>query len=465
MARTIQIDPVTRIEGHARVEVELEGDRVTRSLFKVLDFRGFEAFLTGMQVETMPTVTSRICGTCPVSHHLTSARAVDKVFDVTPPRAAWLLRNVLNLGAILSSHGVHFFALAGPDLLLGVDAPPEERNIMTLLAKSPDVAKQGLRLRSIGAKISEAVGGRATHPVSAVVGGMAQPLSPERHTKLLALVEEAVELATQLFDFAKPALLAQAERMTSLPLETHYLGTARNGTLDLYEGDLVLRAPDGGTQSFVEDHWTQHLHEEAVSTSYGKNVYCSIGGSTNTFRVGALARINAVDRISTPRAQAELEAFREQWGMPCHQTVMYHMARLIELLYAAERLAELVRDPELVSTDVCAVPTATPRSACAHLEAPRGVLIHDFQVDSSGIVTAANLLVATQQNLPAINATIGLAAQRYMDQPDEVLLNEIEFSIRCYDPCLSCATHRLGAMKLEVEIRQGGVPVRTLRRR
>ncbi len=465
MSRNIQIDPVTRIEGHARVEVDLEGDTVKRSIMKVLDFRGFEAFLVGMQVEMMPMVTPRICGTCPVTHLLASSRAVDKVYGVTPPKAAWLLRNVMNLGAILHSHGVHFFALAGPDLLLGEDTPHGTRNILTMLAKAPDVTKQALRLRTIGSEITEVVGGRGTHPVASVVGGMAQPLSEERHKKLISLVDEAVPLAIKLYEFAKPALESQAERLASLPLETHYLGTVSDGALDLYEGELRLQSPDGAVETFAEDDWEKHIREDVVSGSYGKHVFAVKDGATIPYRVGPLARINCADTISTPRANEELKAFQEKWGKPCHQTVMYNMARLIELVYAAEGLAELVRDPELVSQEVRTVPTATPKSACAHVEAPRGVLVHDYKVDENGIVTGANLLVATQQNLSSINETIGLAARRYQDSPDEVLLNEIEFSIRCYDPCLSCATHRYGDMKLEVTVRRNGELFRTLRRR
>lgn len=457
--------PLSRIEGHARVEIDIDGAQVTRSVFKVLDFRGFETFLQGMQVETMPTVTCRICGTCPQSHHLVAARTVDKVFGVTPPRAATLLRNVLHHGEILHSHGVHFFALAGPDLLLGVDAPAADRNLMGLLRRAPDLAKQALRLRTLGVQIVETVGGRGTHPVSCVAGGLAAPLGAERHARLLALVDEAVPLAGELFTAAKAALLGQAERLRSLPLPTHYLGTVQGGTYDLYEGDLRLRAPDGSVTDFAEDDWAKHLVEETVPTSYGKHTFFRKGAESLTFRVGPLARLNCADRFDTPRAEEERQAFHALGGAVCHETVMYHLARLIELLHSAEKLALLARDPELASPDVRTQPTAGPRSATAHVEAPRGVLIHDYQVDAAGIVTAANLLVATQQNLAAIEATIGQAAQRYLDRPDETILDEIEFGIRCYDPCLSCATHRLGEMKLEVVIRQDGQPLRALRRR
>ncbi len=376
-----------------------------------------------------------------------------------------MLREALNFGSILHSHGVHFFALAGPDLLLGLDSDPAERNIVGLLKHAPDVARSALRLRSIGQQITEEIGGRGTHPVASVAGGLAAPLNASRFESLKKLTDEALPLALQLVEIARGALLAQADLITSLPLETSYLGTVADDCLDLYQGNLRLRSPDGSAMDFDENQWAEFLHEEAVPTSYAKFVLCkTINGESTPFRVGALARLNCADRIETPLAQEELERFREFGGPPCHQTVMYHYARLVELLYSAEKLVQIFADPEIRSDDVRAIPQASPRNATAHIEAPRGVLIHDYEVDEQGIVTQVNLLVATQQNLSAINDTIALSASQYLDQPDELLLNGIEFGIRCYDPCLSCATHRLGEMRLELVIRQGGEIVRTVRR-
>ncbi len=360
---------------------------------------------------------------------------------------------------------MHFFALAGPDLLLGIDADPADRNIVGLLKHAPEVARSALTLRSIGQRISELIGGRPTHPVVSVAGGVAAPLSRERHETFRKLAAEGLSIGTQLVETARGALAAKHELMTSLPLETHYLGTVNDGRLDLYSGELRLCAPDGTSTRFAEDDWAAHLREETLPTSYGKYVSCLAGdGARVSFRVGPLARLNCADRIGTPLAQAELERFREVGGYPCHQTVMFHSARLVELLHAAEKLVEIANDPEILSDQVCAGPKQAPRNATAHVEAPRGVLIHDYSVDGEGIVTAANLIVATQQNLSSIDRTLGQSAERYLDRPDEELLNGIEFGIRCYDPCLSCATHRLGEMKLDVEIRQGGEVVRRVRR-
>jgi F420-non-reducing hydrogenase large subunit len=472
MSRSITIDPLTRIEGHARVEVDIDDQgQVTHTLFKVMDFRGWETFLVGTQVEMMPTVTARICGTCSVSHHLASAKTVDKVFGTQPPRAARLLRYALNLAGYIHSHGVHLFALAGPDILLGIDADPARRNIVGLIDAAPDLAKKALRLRAISTQIGETIGGRGVHPVSSVAGGVAKPLAKEKKDRMERLSKEALELAREVVTVFKKTLTGGGAAVPSLPLETHYLGLVNKeagkgqGALDHYQGELRLRSPDGGSFDFPEDRWTDHLFEETVPSSYAKHVFCQPPeGDAVSYRVGPLARLNCCDSIDTPLAQAELEAFREMGGFPCHETVMYHFARGIELLYAAEKLVELFSDEETYSDRVRDEPRHGPRDATGLLEAPRGVLIHDYKVDENGLLTGVNLLVATQQNIPSINAVVGMSAARFLDQPDALLLNGIEFGVRCYDPCLSCATHRIGEMKLDVIVRREGEVIRRARR-
>jgi F420-non-reducing hydrogenase large subunit len=466
MARKIMIDPITRIEGHARVEIDVDdANKVSSSVFKVMDFRGWETFLTGMQVENMPTITSRICGTCPQTHHLCAVRTLDKVFGVTPPRAAELQRSALNMGSIIHSHVVHFFALAAPDLLLGIDSDPAKRNIVGLVQAAPDVATKALRLRSVGQKIVELIGGRGTHPIACVAGGMARPLRREAQEPLKALIKEAVDTSGAIIQVGKEALMANKEIAESLPLESNYMGTVSDdGALDLYKGKLRMQLADASTFEFDEDDWADYLVEHLSPGTYAKEVRCKVkDGDPVTYRVGPLARINCADHIDTPRAQAELEEFRELAGRPSHQTMMFHYARLIETLYAAEKLGEILDDDEFFSDNVRATP-GSPRSATAHVEAPRGVLIHDYKVDDNGIVKQANLIVATQQNIAAINDTIGLSASKFLDQSDAFLLNAIEVGIRCYDPCLSCATHRAGEMKLDVVIRKGGRELRRARR-
>ncbi len=464
MTRQLTIDPITRIEGHASVNIQVDDDnRVSNTVFKVMDFRGFEAFLQGMQVEMMPALTARICGTCPVTHHLVASRAVDKVFGCEIPEAARLQRNMMNLGALLSSHAVHFFALAGPDLLLGLGADPAQRNIIGMAKKHPDLSKGALRLRTIGQHIVEIIGGRGTHPVSSIPGGMASPLKKAAYQRLKKLVAEALVLGKKLFAAAKTILASQKSLLRSLPLKTNYLGTVASGALEFYEGDLRLKMADGRHRDFHEDDWTQNLSEHAVNDSYGKHVLITTDKGAQQYRVGPLTRLNCVDRIDTPLANEHLQEMRRSFGPICHETVMYHHARMIELLYAIEKLDHFIRDDELLSENVSST-LSSPKNACAHVEAPRGVLIHDYNVDSNGVVRQANLLVATQQNLGAINATIGMSAQAFIDQPEDVLLNAIEFGIRCYDPCLSCATHRIGEMKLDVKIVQSGKLIRRIRR-
>ncbi|MBW2734352.1 MAG: Ni/Fe hydrogenase subunit alpha [Deltaproteobacteria bacterium] len=464
MARTLTIDPVTRIEGHAQVEINFDdNNKVTSSYFKVIDFRGFETFLQGMQVELMPTITARICGTCPHAHHLAAAKTVDKVFGATAPRAAMLQREALNMGSILHSHGVHFFALAGPDLLLGINSDPAKRNIVGLLEAAPEVAKKALRLRTLGQKVAEVIGGRGTHPVTFVPGGVSRPLTTDQRDALKKMATEAVALGVELVDVGKNALLGQLELATSLPIEGHYLGTVNDGALDLYDGDLRLMSPDKSTLEFSVEDWTKHIFEETQAHSYSKYVSCKKDGGAVSYRVGSLARLNVADRMATPLAQAALEEYRSHGGQPCHQTVFFHYARLVELVYACEHLLALVSDEEIVSDEVRGK-LGEPRNATAHVEAPRGVLIHDYEVDKEGIVKRANLLVATQQNSSAMDATIALIAEQNIDKSDEELLNTVEFGIRCYDPCLSCATHRVGEMKLDVICNRNGKPFRQVRR-
>lgn len=368
------------------------------------------------------------------------------------------------MGSMIHSHGVHFFALAAPDLLMGLDADPATRNIVGIVQAMPDVATKALRLRTIGQRVVEEIGGRGTHPVSFVAGGAAVPLSKERRERVQALAQEGVALGKELLEVAKKAITDQMELVESLPLETHYMGTVNGGVLDFYQGDIRLRAPDGKDIDFASADWASYIFEETLPTSYAKYAFCRTSDEEAVpYRVGPLARLNICDSIDTPGAAAELEEFRKLGGAPCHQTVMYHYARLIEILHSLEKLAAVVADDEIASADVKAK-LGSPRSAACHVEAPRGTLIHDYEVDSNGIVTKANLIVATQQNLSSMDACIGMAAQQYLEQDDALLLNAIEFSIRCYDPCLSCATHRVGDMKLEVVVRKNGEPYRTARR-
>jgi F420-non-reducing hydrogenase large subunit len=468
MKRTITIDPLTRIEGHARVEVDIdEHDQITRTVFKVMDFRGWEAFTCGTQVEMMPLIMPRVCGTCSVSHHLASVKAVDNLFNVTPPRTAILLREALNLAGYIHSHGIHIFALAGPDLLVedGLKADPGKRNIVYLSEIAPEVAKKALELRAISTKITEVIGGRGIHPVSAVVGGMAVSLSEANRDFLKREANRGLILAKELMAvFKKKVLDSQTELLYSLDLPTDYLSLTQQGCLNFYQGNIRVRKLDGTNFEFPEEQWQEYLSEKVDPYSYAKFVFCK----DIPYRVGPLARLNCCDNIDTPLAQAELEEFRDKNGFPCHQTVLYHYARLIELLHATEKLVTIFEDNELCSKNVRTLPTQKPPAGgegTGIVEAPRGTLIHHYQVDENAIVTSVNLIVATQQNIKAINDTVDMSVKKYLNQADEeLLLNGIEFGVRCYDPCLSCATHRIGEMKLEVIVRRGPETIRICRK-
>jgi F420-non-reducing hydrogenase large subunit len=459
MSRTIEINPVTRIEGHAKVHLEVGDDgTVNAAYMHVLEYRGFEKIVEGMQVELMPTLTSRICGTCPHAHHLVSSKTLDRVFSVTPPRSAVMLRELLNCGSYLHSHGVHFFALAGPDLLLGIGSPAAKRNIMGLLEAAPELASKALRLRSIGQKIAEIVGGRGTHPITCVAGGMSSPITVEQREHLRKLTAEALELTKVALEAGKAALLKQDALLQILPLPVHDMGTVKNGKLDLFDGSIRVRRNDGSVAlEFDAVDYAKHIFEEALPYTYSKQVFVKDpAGDPAAYRVGPLARINCADSIDTPLANAELQEFKQKWGDPCKLTVLNHMARLIEMMYAAEKAVALVADDAIASPEVRTQPTATPKSAIAHVEAPRGVLIHDYTVDGNGIVQKANFIVATQQNISCINASVKAAARQFWGKPDEEMLNGIEFAIRCYDPCLSCSTHQIGRMPLDVTITRCG---------
>ena len=466
MSRTLTIDPVTRIEGHAQVHIDIGDDgKIGAATLHVLEFRGFERFLQGMQAELMPTITTRICGTCPHAHHLVSAKALDVLFSAPPPPAALLLRQLLNCGSMIHSHAIHFFALAGPDIFLGVGSPVGKRNLIGLLEAAPELAKKALRLRSIGQMLVEIVGGRGTHPVTAVAGGMSCALTKESHANLKALAAEALELAKVVLGAGKKALLKDPEMLKRLPLAANDMGTLRGNALDLYDGKLRVRKPDGSTLlDFASADYAEHLVEEALPHSYGKQVLLKVGGGTQTYRVGPLARLNCAEVTGTPLADAALAEWKAACGNPSKLVVAGHWARLVELLHCAEKAAAMLDDPAILSPEVRTAPGARKRHAVAHVEAPRGVLIHDYTVDGNALIVSANFVVATQHNIASINTTIKDAATSLLGKSDSELLDGVEFAIRCYDPCLSCSTHRVGQMPLEVSLWQDDRNLRTARR-
>lgn len=470
MSRTITIDPVTRIEGHARVVLDMNEDgNIQGGGIIVNELRGFERILVGMEADRMPQITARICGVCPSAHHLAAVKALDAAAGVDPPPAAKLLRELLYMGHFIHSHTLSLFVLTGPDLLFGIDGDPAAQNIVGMAAAQPEITKMALRLRTLGQKINEEVGGRGIHPVTALVGGMSYRMDEGRRAKLRALSNECLELVQKLAPVAKQLLVTQLEAnphlVTDFVVPAWNMGVVADGKVNFYDGPVRVTDDTGQQQiEFTAPDYNKYIVERALDWSYMKQVFFNFGGKEHLYRVGTLARINVADGMETPLAQAELETFRAAYGRTSHVTVMQIYARLIELIYACEKAKAIIEDPAIMGETRVPV-KFSGGSGVGYVEAPRGTLYHDYTVDDRGIVRAANLVVATQQNYVAINTSILQAARRAVEKgTDDAVLNAIEYTIRCYDPCLSCATHAVGQMDIEIELRQGNSLIRSYSR-
>jgi len=470
MAKTIKIDPVTRIEGHARILLEVnDSGQVDEAFFCVNELRGFERILVGMEASTLPQVTARICGVCPTAHHLAAAKALDNAAGVEIPEAGRLLREFMYMGHVIHSHALSLFILAGPDLVFGLGGDAATQNIVGMVDKEPELAKKGLRLRSLGQKINETIGGRGIHPVTAVAGGISYKLNDGQFTRLQELTAESVQLASELAGTMKTMLLGLLQKnpllLSELNMPSWYMGTVNGGKLNFYDGDLRVVDERGDVRAeFTTTDYRNFLVERAVPNSYAKEVYMNVDGAEHLYRVSTLARLNVVDGLDTPLAQAEFEQFRQQFGRPCHNAVLQMYAKLIELIHATERANLIIHNPALRGETRVPADFRGARGV-GHVEAPRGTLIHDYQIDEKGIVRAANMIIATQQNTAAINRSLKEGANSLMTGDDDAaVLNSLEFVVRCYDPCLACSTHALGRMELDVEVRQGGEVVRRITR-
>jgi len=454
MGQTLVIQPVSRIEGHAKITIQLDdAGNVTDTMVNVIELRGFERFCVGKPVEEMPRITTRICGVCPWSHHLASAKATDAVFGVQLPSAGEKLRRLCNSIAYMEEHILHFYVLAGPDFILGPDAEYPVRNVIGILDAVPDVGRQVVKVRHMCAKMLELIAGKSIHPAAAVPGGFSRPLSEDERQSLLPMAEEALELAKFTMSFAKENIFPKYG----------FLGTVTDdGALDLYDGTLRMMYADGSYEEFPYEQYTDYIGEHVEPWTYLKFPYAKQRGpfelednAPSLYRVNSLARINVADYIPTPLAQKELEEFRASFGRPAQLTLLYHWARLIELLHNAENALLLLNDPEITSSDIRA--SVTPRAArgVGVVEAPRGTLIHDYTTDDDGLLTHVNLLVATCQNNSAINLSVKQAAKTLIKDGnyDQGTLNTVEMAIRAYDPCLSCATHRMdGTLPVKIDI-------------
>jgi NAD-reducing hydrogenase large subunit len=471
--RRIVIDPVTRIEGHARISVLLdETGRVAEARFHVTEFRGFEKFCEGRLFWEMPAITARICGICPVSHLIASAKAGDAILAVEIPPAAERLRRLLHLAQLVQSHALSFFHLSSPDLLLGFDAPPAERNLFGVIARYPEVARAGIRLRQYGQTVIELLGGRRIHPAWVVPGGVATPLHPAARQQLLAALPQALEDARTGLDCFKRALDAHAEEAAVFgTFPSLFAGLVDGaGRVEYYDGRLRIVGPDGALLADGLDptRYQDYLGEATEPWSYLKfPYYRPYGYPDGAYRVGPLARLAVAAACGTPRADAELAEYRQRTGRVALSSFYYHYARLIEIVHALEQIGRLLDDPAILDRDVRARAGRNRHVGIGVAEAPRGTLYHHYEVDDDGRLVRVNLIIATGQNNLAMNRAVAQVAAHYIagDEVREGVLNRLEAAIRAFDPCLSCSTHAVGAMPLVVDVvGPDGRLVRRLRR-
>ncbi|GAB4421753.1 MAG: Ni/Fe hydrogenase subunit alpha [Anaerolineae bacterium] len=471
----ITIEPVTRIEGHAKVTVHLdERGEVEQAFFHVNEFRGFEKFCEGRMAFEMPMITPRICGICPVSHHLAAAKACDELVGSPPPRPAALLRELMHMGQIIQSHGMHFFELAGPDLLLGFDADPAIRNVVGLIQANPDLALKAVKLRKFGQEIIRTLGGRKVHPNFAVPGGVNKTLQTAERDSILAEVDEAIGAIQIGLSIMKDWAAKNTEDVNKFAVfSSGYFGLVTpEGGLELYDGACRLIDANGHLlEEFAGRNYLDYIAEHVEDWSYLKfPYYKKLGWPGGVYRVGPLGRLNVAQKTGTPLAEAELKQFKAlNNGQPVENTLFYHYARLIEALFAAERVKILLDDPDILSQDILNTRRDFKGEGVGVIEAPRGTLFHHYWADADGKLERVNLIVATGHNNWAMSKAVDSVAKTYIHgqngQVAEGLLNRVEAAIRAYDPCLSCSTHAVGQMPIIVEVMDaGGVVVNTLRR-
>lgn len=474
MSRTIAIEPVTRIEGHARITLQLGDDgAVEDARFHLTQFRGFEKFCEGRPYREMPALTARTCGICPVSHLLASNKACDHLLSVSIPPTGEHLRRIMNLAQFVQSHALSFFHLSSPDLLLGWDADPATRNIFGVMRQDPALAKDGIRLRQIGQSIIETLGGKKIHPTWVVPGGVADPLTPDKRDAMLKLLPEGLAIARRTYDFFKtlvPKFKDEATHFGSLPTMFLSLVTPQ-GNLEHYDGLLRIKDAQGRiVEDMVPPEDYERVIGEAVEDfSYMKFPYYKPQGyPQGIYRVGPLARLNNAQACGTPYADVALAEFHMlQESGPIASSFHYHYARLVEIIYAIEMMERLLKDPTILDHRVRARARSNRDEGIGVSEAPRGTLIHHYRIDDDGLITWVNLIIATGHNNLAMNQSIRQVADAYVDgnHLQEGMLNRVEAVIRCFDPCLSCASHAFGQMPLHIELKDAaGRVVDTLSR-
>jgi NAD-reducing hydrogenase large subunit len=465
--KRITIEPVSRIEGHAKITIQLDDQgKVAGTEFHVTQVRGFEKFTEGHPFYEMPGITARICGICPISHLLASAKACDSIMAVRIPPAGQRLRELVHYAQMVQSHALSFFYLSSPDFLLGMESDPALRNVLGVIAAHPELARDGIELRKFGLMIVEGLAQERVHPSWIVPGGVAAPLAGAVRDRILADLPKAKDIADRTIKFFKAALdnyKEEIEFFGSFP--TMYAGLVdARGSLQFYDGGLRFRSATG---EIVEDFtpaedYSNWIGEASLRESYLKAPYFKpLGFPAGVYRVGPLGRLNAADRCGTPIADREFKEFHERFGSPAHSAFLFHYARLIEIVYAIERIEALLADPRILDTHVRATAGVNSLEGVGMIEAPRGTLIHHYKVNEEGAITWANLIVATGHNNLAIGRSVQQVSEHFVDgkKLNEGMLNRVSAVVRAYDPCLSCSTHAWGqpAMRIILKDAQGTI--------
>ena len=486
MSRQIIIDPITRLEGHGKIDIFLnDSGNVDRAYFQVPELRGFERFAQGRPAEDMPQITSRICGVCPTAHHMAATKALDALYKVDPPPAARKIRELIYNIFFIEDHALHFFYLAGPDFVVGPKAPKADRNILGVLGKvGLETGKEVIAVRRQLRELMTLVTGKAIHPVFGLPGGISNGIKKDDQQKFIEVAKHAVDFGQFSLKLFHDVVLNNKDYVDYITSETYahktyYMGMVdKNNKVNFYDGQMRVVKPDGTEfMMFPGDKYLDHIAEHVEPWSYVKFSYLKDigwhgfddGPESGVFAVAPLARLNASEGMATPLAQEAYEQFyKTLGGKPVHFTLANSWARLIELLYAAERMQELANDPDIVSKDIRVLPTETPTEGIGVVEAPRGTLIHHYKTDANGIIEHANLIVATQNNSARIALSVDKAAKGLIKNgnADDGILNMIEMAFRAYDPCHGCATHSLpGNMPLIASIYDNsGILIREIQR-
>lgn len=467
--KKIIIEPVTRVEGHGKVTIKMdEFGKISNAYLHIVEFRGFEKFIQGHPYWEAPVLVQRLCGICPVSHHIAAAKAIDQLVGIDPENlspSATKLRKLLHFGQVFQSHALHFFYLASPDLLFGINAPAEKRNIVAVAAENRELAKKGILMRKFGQEIIKSLAGKKIHGILAVPGGVHKSLTNEERQYFLngiqiPTVDTMIKWSQEIIAFIKDYHFQNTAWIDSFAnYNSNHLGLVKkeDGALELYDGRLRSVDFQGNELLNIEDiEYRYHFKEAVEAWSYLKFPYMTKYGRENGWnRVGPLARLNTCSKINTPLAEIERQIFKANTNnKPNNMTMHTHWARLIEMLHCAEMIKELLNDNDITGTDL--IRKGTPRNkGIGIIEAPRGTLIHEYHTDEKGLITKCNLIVSTTHNNEAMNRSVRWVAENVLSEKPEItepMLNQVEIAIRAYDPCLSCATHALGEMPLIVEI-------------